>query len=109
MSTLPPPLCPVEAIVSNVADGTISHAQGLAQLRSRGYTPWAQVLEDAVHLLTTRDRLIDGQADPHDVLGLEPRLYAGDIRAHAIDKYDADLIWALQQLAKKPAAAGVAS
>lgn len=74
MSTLPTHLCRVEAIVSNVADGTYSHAQGLAQLRTRGFSPWPQGLADAVRLIQS-DRL----------------------------EAETDLIWILEQLAKKPA------
>ncbi len=98
--TVTPALAPVEAIVDQLVDGDITEGQALAHLRARGLTPDAQVLADAAHLLRVRDGLLDGTLDPYDVLDLPPRVYAGNMRDHAVAIYDADLCDALRTLTR---------
>lgn len=102
MSPVPAPLAPLEAVVYNIEQGVISHAQGLAQLKARQLNPNSQTLADAVGLLSIRDGLLEGTVDPYDVLSLEPRLYTGDMREHAVGIYDGLLCDALRRLGDKP-------
>lgn len=93
----------VEAIVWSVEQGTITHAQGLAQLRARGLNPDPLVLTDAAESMRVRDGLLAGDLDPYTSLDAEPRLHSGDLREHAVSVYDARLCDALRALSRAPA------
>lgn len=101
-----PSLAPVEGIVATLAEGTITTGQALAQLRARGLNADAMHLADAVRAFSDRDGLAGGLIDPLDYLEAEP-IVGVDWLQHAINKAEADLAFALGQLAKRPAQAGV--
>lgn len=103
---IPPALTAVEGIVATLAEGTITTGQALAQLRARGHNPDAMALADAVQSFTDRDGLAGGLIDPLDYLETAPTVGV-DWQQHAINKVEADLEFALRQLAKRPAQAGV--
>jgi hypothetical protein len=97
-----PALSVVDEILTDVAVGDLSPAHALAELRSRGFTPNREALEDGVRALMHRDDFLAQLGDPYDFLGVGPRPGL-DVWATAVAKAEQDYCYAVNQLSKKPA------
>lgn len=100
-----PSLTFVHEVAYDVALQDLTVVEAIAQLVAHGCNPDRQALAEAVAAIQLRDQFLSEQGDPYDYLGVDgPRVGQGNIWDAAVAKAETDLSWALQSLARWPAA-----
>jgi len=95
----------VDQLVVRIVEEAVTPAQALAVLRSRGYNPDPEALNDAVCLWHDLHDLLDGSKDPSSVFDAPPRAGVNMLDA-AISKVAGDYAWRIGTLARRASTTG---